>query len=175
MRIKTQITLFLLYFITTANECKKTGPPKTDNGLPFPTQTGANIFACRVNGKNWIAETSIFHIRGGVSDDTLAVSADISDNGFELISLIVKGNAIQGGMYSFSDTIKALAEFRTNKLCGIQTGAVYRYFSTTGEIGITKLDITNKILSGTFSFIAPRINCSDSLKITDGRFDIKYY
>src|SRR6188474_3445444 len=139
MKIKIQIFLLLLYVVITANECKKNKPPVTDNGLPPATQTGANIFACRVNNKNWIAETSIFHIRGGVSVDTLAASADISDNGFELISLIIKGNAVQGGVYSFSDTTQALGEFRTNKLCGVQTGSVYRYFSIGGEIRITKL------------------------------------
>jgi hypothetical protein len=60
-----------LFIITSANECKKIGPPTTDNGLPLATQTGANIFACRVNGVNWIAKNSIYNRGGGVVGDTI--------------------------------------------------------------------------------------------------------
>ena len=147
--------------------------PDNPYGLPNATQTGANIFACRLNGQNWVSASGIFHNRAGISNDTLAASADRSNNGFELIVLIVKGNARQGEIYSFSDTTKALAEFRTNNLCGIQTGSVYRYFSTGGSITITKIDTINKAISGTFNFIAPRTDCGDTLRITDGRFDIR--
>jgi hypothetical protein len=156
--------------------CKKHKPPQPDNpyGLPNATQTGANIFACRINGKNWISDKGIFHIRGGINNDTLATSADKNESGFELIVLIVKGSAKQGANYDFSDTTKALGEFSTNKLCGSQTGTVYRYFSTDGSINITRIDPLNKIISGKFNFIAPRGDCNDTLKITDGRFDIHY-
>ena len=42
-----------------------------------------------------------------------------------------------------------------------------------GNLTITKADSVLKIISGTFNFDLPTDFC-DTLKITDGRFDIKY-
>ncbi|HEX7847916.1 MAG TPA: DUF6252 family protein [Chitinophagaceae bacterium] len=175
-KLFTPLSFIALLLLLVSGNCKKEKQPEPDNpyGLPNATQTGENIFACRVNGQKWISDKGVFHNRGGVTNDTLATSADRNENGFELIVLIVKGNAAQGASYGFSDTTKALAEFRTNNLCGIQTGSVYRYYSLTGSINIAKLDLPNKIISGTFNFNAARIDCNDTLKITDGRFDMRY-
>ena len=45
--------------------------------------------------------------------------------------------------------------------------------SALGGGQITKLDIPNRIISGTFDFRAVRPNC-DTLRVSDGRFDIKF-
>jgi hypothetical protein len=46
--------------------------------------------------------------------------------------------------------------------------------SFQGELKLSKVDVSNKIISGTFWFNIKTDFC-DTLKITDGRFDIKYY
>ena len=44
----------------------------------------------------------------------------------------------------------------------------------TGSVTITKWDLTNNIVSGTFEFKAGSIdNSSEPINITDGRFDIR--
>ncbi len=65
------ITLYLVMSALLATlgctSCKKTADPEPDNpyGLPKATQTGVGIFACRVNGENWIVENSIYTLGGG--------------------------------------------------------------------------------------------------------------
>jgi hypothetical protein len=58
-------------------------------------------------------------------------------------------------------------------LC-LHPGLSLSLYGTDGELALTKLDKINKIASGTFNCIIPIPNC-DTLKVTDGRFDIKYY
>jgi len=43
-----------------------------------------------------------------------------------------------------------------------------------GELVITEFDKTNQIISGTFDFALFNNKCGDTIKITNGRFDMKY-
>ena len=44
----------------------------------------------------------------------------------------------------------------------------------TGTVTITKYDVPNKIVSGTFQFTLVNLNdASRTMSVTDGRFDIK--
>ena len=78
-------------------------------------------------------------------------------------------------MYILNDTLNQFALFSTNKGCfsvaGYGTGKGKSY---EGSISFSKIDESNKILSGTFWFNIKTDYC-DTLKITDGRFDIRYY
>ncbi len=71
------LSAFLIITLFTFNQCKKdkTTDPAPDNpyGLPNATQIGANMFACRVNGVNWISKTDIYHLGGGIKNDTVGV------------------------------------------------------------------------------------------------------
>jgi len=57
-------------------------------------------------------------------------------------------------------------------------GEVIYYYTSVKSIGkvtITKLDLANKIISGTFDFTAEdENNPANTIKVTDGRFDVKY-
>ena len=55
--------------------------------------------------------------------------------------------------------------------CGMTT--LDNTVSAWGGGEILRLDIPNRIISGTFNFKALRPNC-DTLRVTDGRFDIKF-
>lgn len=47
--------------------------------------------------------------------------------------------------------------------------------NNAGEIKISKVDLANKIISGTFNFIAEDAkNPSNTITVTDGRFDVKF-
>lgn len=159
-----------------ASQCKKgTNTNSSDNayGLPNATQTGANIFACRVNGVNWISDNGILVMGGGISNDTLsATGSNGGVNYFERLVIQVLGGAVQGSQYQITPTSSNKLYLSTNRTCqGI--GSVTIYYAVEGIIVITKIDRTNKIISGTFNCKIPIPNC-DTLNITDGRFDIRY-
>ncbi|MBN8835526.1 MAG: hypothetical protein J0H76_14215 [Sphingobacteriales bacterium] len=160
--------------------CKKDKQPTPDNpyGLPNATTEGKNIFACRVNGQNWISKTSIYNLGGGVSNDTLYAhgSNPSSTTYYEQYDIAIAGFSYLNNIYLLNDTSIRFAQFSTNNQCfvpqsGLGVGIGKNY---EGQLTITKLDTTTKILSGIFWFNISTDNC-DTMKITDGRFDIKYY
>lgn len=162
----------------TASKCKKDQyNPYGDNGLPPATQDGRNIFACRVNGKPWISGTHMFDIGGGVGD-TLNVKGSNPKDGIYAERFYIQVNNLVSNVntYRLNDTTKSFARYSTNQPCfdirnGYSLGIGY---SIDGQLNITRLDREKKIVSGTFSFIIPTQYC-DTLHITDGRFDIKYF
>ncbi|MER3464613.1 MAG: hypothetical protein C4329_09650 [Chitinophagaceae bacterium] len=45
---------------------------------------------------------------------------------------------------------------------------------STGQVTITKYDVANHIVAGTFSFMAKEMtNSADPLNVTEGRFDVQ--
>ena len=58
-----------------------------------------------------------------------------------------------------------------------RNACTYDYFDSTviknGVLTITKLDHSNRIISGTFNAILFKQGC-DTIKITEGRFDMKF-
>lgn len=169
----SSFAIILIGLSFTASHCKK---PKmqTDNpyGLPNATQTGANIFACRVNGQNWISKQTSFDLGGSIINDTLAVKGTYHGIAVETIYLLIKGDLQQGNMYNVN--INCSINYTTTRLCNSNNINFYSYQSSDGEAVLTKLDRVNKIISGTFFFNIIRQNCTDTLHFTDGRFDIRY-
>ncbi|GAB4499083.1 MAG: hypothetical protein OHK0019_35590 [Saprospiraceae bacterium] len=56
------------------------------------------------------------------------------------------------------------------------TSGVYHIDTTASyDIALTKLDYDNKIVSGHFFFTALTQSKKDTIRVTDGRFDVKYY
>ncbi len=164
-------SLFLILFAA----CKKQKPQlQADNpyGLPNATQSGVNIFACRINGENWISKESSFDLGGSVINDTLAAKGTYHGIGVETIYVLLKGNLQEGKLYNISNNNSII--YTTTKLCNSNIIDFYNYLSNNGQIKLTKLDRTNKIIAGSFFFNVIRQNCNDTLKITDGRFDIHY-
>ena len=65
------------------------------NGLPKATQTGAMVFACKVNGVNWISLKKSSDMRGGVSTNMLSVvGADDTSEFFGSFEIQVKIQAM---------------------------------------------------------------------------------
>jgi hypothetical protein len=57
---------------------------------------------------------------------------------------------------------------------GLITGGCYMTSSMhTGKVQFTRIDTINRIVSGTFEFSAIDKNTGKTIKVTDGRFDIK--
>lgn len=179
MKPSNILLMLCVAVMSMASQCnKKPVDPYSDNGLPPATQTGANIFACKVNRQNWIAKNFRNNILGYNSNDTLVVSGANPETTSYMELFFIRINHLIAGqqVYRLNDTLKYYAEFVTNKKCfsntrGLDVGNGKCY---DGEINFTKIDKTNKILSGTFWFNIDTDYCN-TLKITDGRFDIKYH
>jgi hypothetical protein len=171
-------TLLLLSCIA----CKKHKQPGPDNsyGLPNATQTGANIFACLKNGEPWISKTTSYDMGANISDTSFGVGGRRSPSSIssEMFSIGVTDDKIaQGSVYRLSDTARHFARYDgINVSCFTPTGG-YGSVSVKaydGELKLTKVDTIKKILSGTFWFNVKTDYC-DTMKITEGRFDIRYY
>ncbi len=171
------IRIFTLLLITIGTmSCKK-------ETLTKATQIGANTFSCKVNG--------VIHIPNNEAFGARAISTSLSKNenpisyNIQILTnfsrkepsenvylTIYKVNEI--GVYKMSGS-----EFRFGTyILGIPNGlGGIKYTSKTfndGEVNITKLDLVNRIVSGTFWFEATiDNNPNEKVSITDGRFDLK--
>ncbi|MBC7557339.1 MAG: hypothetical protein H7195_10300 [Chryseobacterium sp.] len=171
LRIITVLTFFLSFI-----SCKK-------EKLTKETQVGANTFSCKIN--------DVVHIPNNEAFGSKAISASLNrnenaefydldiltnysrNNPFEKIYLtLFKINQVgvyklNGGEFRYGTYILGIA----NGLGGITYNS--KAFNK-GEVNITKLDLVNKIISGTFWFEATNLNDpNDKVSVTDGRFDLK--
>ncbi|MUU79884.1 DUF6252 family protein [Winogradskyella endarachnes] len=166
--------LLSLTILLTLSCCKT---DDDDNAtLPEATQTGAGIFACKVNGQSFIDTSGSYfncyyqYISGeyyfGISgSDTVeslisvtigTYNKEIFENETFLLIENISGNAWAGSSFNPNSSSQ---EFST-------TNSQY-----SGELTITKLDFTNNIVSGTFWFDVENPYTGETVEIREGRFD----
>lgn len=144
--------------------------------LTKATETGANTFSCKVDGKVFLPKKSASWFGG----EPVFVS-NLPGNGF-----VVKGdqnNGSRGFSYSISIVMPYLTQTGTYELSTypygmydvrVSTGPRYMTNAThTGTVTITRCDLTNRIYSGTFAFTAVDDSTGKVITITKGRFDVK--
>ena len=170
-----QLSLLLLINLATGySSCdlfSSEDEPETElEKLPPITQTGENTFGCLVNGKAFnVTNTSNMvaiyqggglELSGGIyrskmiSDIQIYVGEDIESNkSFSLTN----------------DTNRSGKFYEEQKDCWFSTGPDF-----IGVLAISFIDQTNFIISGTFEFEAYSSDCTDSIKVTNGRFDMQY-
>jgi hypothetical protein len=165
----------LLIALTCCEGCKKDDPkPLTElEKLPAASQSGRNTFGCLINGKALIPSTSID--AGAVYQQGILQMGGKSETPSKSLSIVVYEKN-----YGLLDTTSyplnkypdsaasARIQINNNLYCS------YDYTNTySGNLKITNLDRENYIISGTFEFSTVTTGC-DTLKITNGRFDLKY-
>ena len=174
--MKTNIPIYLL-LVSLFSLCSFSACDKDEiKVLPQETQSGKNTFGCFVDNKLFIGGGYYSFI--GYSPlsaqydrirKTLAISTYNKTD--ETIALLLI-NPVQNATQKLS---------RGTYSNGAADGTHYIVLNG-GEIYLTKLDTVNKIVSGHFSFTgkyADRFDTfyenGDSIKITQGRFDIELY
>ncbi len=145
--------------------------------LPAETQSGKNTFGCLINGKVFIPSASGFN-KGGIGKDYdggLTVSGTAGD-GKTVVFYVPNANAT--GIYSLNQ--KRLLAYAIEGGCsyGENTPPI------KGKVIISKFErgedkeqnLRWLIVSGTFEgIILPDVkNCTDTIRITQGRFDVKF-
>lgn len=170
----------MLTFFLSFISCKK-------EKLTKETQVGANTFSCKING--------VVHIPNDEAFGPRAISASVSlnreDSNFYNLSILTHYSRnkpwekVHLTLYKVKkEVIYNLydKEYRygtyvlgvLNESSGF-VGVTYdsKAFNK-GEVKITKLDLVNRIVSGTFWFEAINLNDpNDKVSVTDGRFDLK--
>jgi len=186
----------LLFLSATTIQCTKTSTnPDDPNALPPETQTGAGTFACKINGKVWRYKDPSYQILN--SSPVFEYSFNPDEKGGKLVVAgfrYIGNNTYDDGVGVYADSLMFFNSRETlaGKVSGISYGnnlilndcalqstvdtndsSRNRYFNSFGRIFITKLDNSNRIISGTFYCTLKRSGC-DTVKITEGRFDLKF-
>ncbi len=169
--------IFIVFFSLPFFSCKKHHDSPADNpyGLPNATQNGSNIFACLMNGKKFIGYYNPSNGSGAkVTGDTLGITGvPKNKTHYEFLGFRLIGDFMEIQNY-FIDAQNNYGIYGTDSTClGVSFNQTTCY-AINGNIKLTKFDTSKKIVSGIFNCTIPVPNC-DTLKITEGRFDIVYH
>jgi hypothetical protein len=187
--IKSSVTLILFLFVF--NGCKKQKPAKPIDQLPPPTQTGANIFGCLVNGQAVVIHKSFGDLSPAFGCEYQLIYPTVSGFSFNVHATDkvdgchFKGVGIGLDSIQLQETTYLLNTPIVNHgrhgLVNIENGCPPSPFLTfitdstvTGQLTITHFDQQKQIVSGTFFFDAIETTAGDTVHVTDGRFDMKY-
>lgn len=186
----TILSIFLLAIFTlfTESSCHKSKPSNPLDQLPPATQTGANTFGCLINGE-------VFKPKGPSGGGPILLStyiylADNYDTGyfFQLAASDVSNppNVIGVGIFTDSLQIQANETYSLgDKWVRGKAYGIFNFFTSQslnsyntsselpGELNITKFDSIKQIVCGTFWFNVIN-NLGDTVKISDGRFDMHF-
>lgn len=171
------LSLFVLsLFSTTSCNNNDDNPQNPIDQLPPETQTGENTFGCLLDGEVFVPSGGInpldcvYQLING--DYYFGLQGNREDENFNLITLSLSTNArelAQGQNYQLVENnignAYATYSFATNATTTSQINS--------GTLVITKLDLDNQIVSGTFSFDI--IDFQGNLRqIREGRFDMQF-
>lgn len=169
--------------------CEKDDDPQDDPGnyqtpLPAATTYGANIFACYVDGKAYIAKTNEITAYNQYYQGRYGISVRGEWDESEYISRIglesSSADEVQEGMtyqlgsippvFSGIDYYAGSVFFENVNQFGVwvNTNEIQK-----GELKITKHELFDMILSGTFWFDIQQPD-GKVIQIRDGRFDVRY-
>lgn len=170
--------------------CKKTDELDCPPDLPCATQSGENTFGCYINGVPWVAEIAPYVLDPTLH--TIEAEYDESDYGSENGSFLsLKGrrtnDSTSGFMYlnlrpvagiGYISHYEALTfdigAYIINTNNGQPTGTLAFELDTlfSYNISITHINTEKNTISGMFSFTGTSL--TDTIRVTDGRFDVKY-
>jgi hypothetical protein len=188
MAVKKYQTFFicLLASLLLGASCRKTKTdeiPKTElEKLPPITQTGANKFGCLVDGVAWLPNGSKPQTGGPniqvYVDPTFQGGAFYVSghqyNNFQSKISFGSGSCTNGGLYNINLSSQALDynRFLNNvNTCEFSSSDAGTF--RKGFFNISRYDLINGIFSGTFEFTIKSQSCGDTIRITNGRFDVK--
>ena len=189
-------TLLSLLCMLLLQNCSKTDDSFSPS-LPPITQTGANTFGCYVDGKLLTPRdgTGTFNLpdRGmrynGIGSapnyDYNEISVHDFKSGTGALMDVHLTNLHQNGEGTFpisesncQDGIDANPTINIRCRWFDESLQIYKWYCSienSGNLVITRYDFSKRIVSGTFSCTAQnRDDPSDTIEITDGRFDINW-
>jgi hypothetical protein len=175
-------------------QCKKKEPNPTPPipadplaALPAETQTGAGTFGCLVNGKPFKGPFSTSARGDWQSTTRLAIGSNTNLSGQATaqeitLNLILNGSLKSAQNFTLISAAMPYPFFTPgiNQFTGraASTNSSLCFYSgdyvKTGKVELTKFDGPNRIASGRFAFTLYEPGGCDTLKVTNGRFDVKF-
>ena len=160
---------------------------KAVDALPEASQTGANTFGLKLNGQYWVPQsfaginTSILdaQLAGSNTNDIIIKAQNFASEPIETQFTLYIKNITGPGNYQLNQTTDiypnasgSYAYYVKRRITPLNEWITSSQF--TGTVTITKWDLPNKIVSGTFEFNGQSIdNSTDPITVTEGRFDVK--
>ena len=152
--------------------------------LPAITQTGANTFGRKIDGKFWVPAGF------GIVPTAPKLEARIAGNSLYINARNFSSSPVESEFEIYIQELTGNSTYVLNtapdypSLAGNYGYYVHRnvtpdneYITSspyTGTVTITKIDTINRFVSGTFEFRAMSLfNASQSINVTEGRFDVK--
>lgn len=170
MKSKIFLFSFLAFWLFTAGSCND---DDDGNRLPSITQSGTNTAGYRLDGKvilpkgtppNWTNHTGNKGLQAHYSDydpyntDKNILYININHYGSgkkDLLQMFIHANVVT------NEVDIVIADYFTTV-----------YGNVNSKISFNRIDIENKIFSGTFSATLLNKETNETIEITDGRFDI---
>ena len=177
--MKTTISfLSLLFLIIGCHSCQlyDTPLPKTElEKLPPATQEGKGTCGCLMNGKAWFTK-AWSDAAGDYQLGSLSFGGSVYQPSQSMgINLHDQLNLPELGVGTYD--LVPNAPYDPSVSFYVTHSCYYGGWSSNptidGKLTITKFDKSNYIISGLFEFTLVLQGC-DTLKITDGRFDMEY-
>ena len=179
--------ILILFILAFFSSCKKhtVVPVNQLSLLPPATQTGARTFGCLVNGKAFVPQNrnllegpdlqcNYIYTSGGYY---LTVGSSNTNSDGSIIGIILQTDSlkvVEGEVLPLTKYATAGLAYGSYSIFATPSIPYYRTNQQqTGQLNVTHLDTVKQIVSGTFYFTAVN-NLSDTVKITDGRFDMPY-
>jgi hypothetical protein len=167
------LILLLLSIIIIISSCKKNIP--TEEQLPPETQTGANTFGCKVDGKIYTAKgkdglLASESVWGGASNSQASFNIGASNTNQKFnLSLTVNYSGSLGILFTSAYPYEGNFQDNSN---GTIPGGLNSFPTDSLNIGKINLKyLSSNIASGTFEIDAKNAN-GKIIHITEGRFDI---
>lgn len=175
---KILILLTALTVLSCKNDDTAPDPGNYQTPLPEATQTGKGTFACYVDGKAYIAKSNEIESYYQYTQGHYAFNVSGTKKEKPLFSIIIglsSDGLIAGTTYDLSERenrnpwggIGFVYEPEIPYQTNYTDGSTYK-----GEFTITKLDLQNQIISGTFWFDVKDPKTGETCKVRDGRFDV---
>jgi hypothetical protein len=143
--------------------------------LPPATQEGKGTFGCLLNGKLWHPYESIgtggdIHAEYQYAKDSIGVNIYASKDKEVIIMSFYDSPTLQ--VNKIYDLGVAASKFYV-QYNNFSKATTCRYeHIVSGTVKLSRFDTSRRIISGTFEFMVTNTTCGDTIKVTDGRFDI---
>ena len=186
-------SLALLALALLLTQCSKKSPDPAPTPtdpvatLPLETQTGAGTFGCLVNGKAFKAPYATSARGDWQSTTRLAIGSNTNLDGQPIekeitLNLILNGSLQNAQTFSLISAATPYPFFtpNINQFMGRATSTDNSFciysgnYIKTGQVLLTKFDGVARIASGRFAFTLYEPGGCDTLKVTNGRFDVKF-
>lgn len=190
--MKNLLFILIAFLLIGCRDSSDDNSPK----LPPETQTGANTFGCLVDGRLFYPRDGTFDIMGNNKAVRYAGSASSTYQYDEIyVANFKDGKPINYMYFHIHDLpTKGVGEYvwkESNFNKGIDglmqnylyvraydyttsTWKWYTSYENSGKIIITRYDITNRIVSGTYSGKLRTADGKETIEVTQGRFDINW-